>query len=215
LIERTIQKCIQKSNGQSNFNELDNKQKVETKFSLSLPYVKGMEVLKRKLEKIGIKLYFGYPLKLKSLVTSNMKPQSKSIVYQIDCDCGAVYNGETKVGLKNRMGQHGTIIEEDDKESPSEMVKHHHSNKWQCMFQPDNAFVVDNETNYWKRRKKEAIYSMINNSINKCDSIDNGWNNILYKETKRIKDRIKFKKQYQSLNIPIVEGQDGNTGTDE
>ncbi len=56
---------------------------------------------------------------------------------------------------------------------------------------------------------------MINNSINKCDSIDNGWNNILYKETERIKEMIKFKKQHHSLNIPIVEGQDGNTGTDE
>ncbi len=113
------------------------------------------------------------------------------------------------------MKQHETIIEEDSEECPSEMVKHHHSTNWQCMFQPGKAFIVDNETNYWKRRKKEAIYSMMNNSINKCDSIDNGWNNILYQETKRLKDMIKFRKQHYSLHIPTVKGQDGNTGTDE
>jgi len=184
LVERTIQKCLQKSRNLLNSNDPDNQQRVETKFILSLPYVKGMEVLKRKLEKIGIKLYFGYPLKLKSLATSNIKPQSKSVVYQINCSCGKVYNGETKVGFENRMKQHETIIEEDKRDSSSEMVKHHFSTKWQCMFDPQEAVIIDNETNYWKRRKKEAIYSMINNSINKCDSIDNGWTNIIYKETK-------------------------------
>jgi hypothetical protein len=103
--------------------------------------------------------------------------------------------GETKVGLENRMKQHNRIIGEDNKESASEMVKRHHSINWQCMFDPDKAFVVDNETNYWKRRKKEAIYSTINNSINKYDSIDSGWNNILYKETsRRIKEMIELKK---------------------
>ena len=215
LIERSFQKCLRKSNDQSSSNGSENIQKTETKFSLSLPYVKGIEVLKRKLEKIGIKLYFGYPVKLKLLVTSNMKPQSKSIVHQIECDCGPVHNGETKVGLTNRMKQHEKVIEEDNKDSPSEMVKHHYLTNWQCMFQPDNEFVVDNETNYWKRRKQEAIYSLINNSLNKCDSIDTGWNNLLCKETKRIKESIKFKKQHHSLNIPIVEGQYDNTGTDE
>jgi hypothetical protein len=64
------------------------------------------------------------------------------------------------------------------------------------MFDPKEAVIIDNETNYWKRRKKEAIYSMINNSINKCDSIDNGWNNIIYKETKIIKERIYLKKHH-------------------
>jgi len=51
LIEKTMQKCLQNSMNQPNINELNNnKQKPETKFILSLPYAKGMEVLKRKLE---------------------------------------------------------------------------------------------------------------------------------------------------------------------
>ncbi|CAF3685370.1 unnamed protein product [Rotaria sp. Silwood1] len=193
LIEKTIQKCLQISINQQNLNELNNnKPKPETKVTLSLPYVKGIEVLKRKLEQIGVKLYFSYPLKLKSLTTLNIKPQSKSIIYQMNCKCGAIYNGETKVGLKDRMKQHKTKIKENDINSSSEIVKHHNiKNNGQCSFHPNKAFIIDNETNYWKRRKKETIYSIINESINKCDVIDNGWNNVIYKESKKIKEIIK------------------------
>ncbi|CAF3773704.1 unnamed protein product [Rotaria sordida] len=144
---------------QPNLNELNNKQKPETKFTLSLPYVKGMEVLKRKLEQIGIKLYFGHPLKLKSLVTLNIKPQSKSIVYQMNCNCSAIYNGETKVGLTDRMKQYETKIKENNINSSSEIVKHHYMKNRQCSIDPNRAFIIDNEINYWKRRKKETIYS--------------------------------------------------------
>ncbi|CAF3666342.1 unnamed protein product [Adineta steineri] len=54
--------------------------KRETKFTLSLPCVTGIEVLERKLEQISIKLYFSYPLKLRSLTTLNVRSQSKSII---------------------------------------------------------------------------------------------------------------------------------------
>jgi len=140
LIEKTIEKCLQKSFNQSDLNKLNNKQKPETKFILSLPYVKGMEVLKRKLEQIGIKLYFSYPLKLKSLITSNMKHQTKSIVYQINCQCDAIYNGETKIGLMDRMKQHERKIKENDLNSSSEIVKHHYMKNGQCFFRSKESF---------------------------------------------------------------------------
>lgn len=88
-----------------------------------------MEVLKRKLEIVGITLHFGYPSNLKSLVTNSMKPESKSIVYQMECECGVIYNGETKVGIKKRMQQHEVLIENDQEHSPSEIVKYHHTTK--------------------------------------------------------------------------------------
>jgi len=68
-------------------------------------------------------------------------------------------------------------------------------------FDPKKAFIIDNETSYWKRRKKESIYSIINKSINKCDTLDNGWNNLLYEETKKIKQMIKKKQKSNILNI--------------
>ncbi|CAF3812833.1 unnamed protein product [Rotaria sordida] len=60
-------------------------------------------------------------------VTSTIKLQSKSVVYQIECECGAIYNEETKVDLRNRSKQHDRIIEKDDENANSEMVQHNHS----------------------------------------------------------------------------------------
>jgi hypothetical protein len=93
------------------------------------------------------------------------------------------------------MKQHKTKIKENDKNSSSEIVKHHYMKSGQCSFDPNKAFIIDNETNYWKRRKKETIYSIINQSINKCDSIDDGWNNVIYKQSKKIKEIIENKQK--------------------
>ncbi len=120
----------------------------------------------------------------------------------MNCKCGAIYNGETKVGIKYRMKQHKTKIKENDKNSSSEIVKHHYIKDGQCSFDPNVAFIIDNETNYWKRRKKETIYSIINKSINKCDLIDDGWNNVMYKESKKIKEIIEKKqKMYNFYSV--------------
>ena len=196
LIEKSIQNCLQQNNSYDNNKktQLTNKKDEEMKFSLCLPYARGMEMLKRKLEKLHIKLFFSYSRKLNSLIYSNMKPQSKSVVYQMDCECGASYNGETKVGLKKRAEQHNKLIEKHEETANSEIVQHHHSKKWQCMFDSSLSYVVDTETNYIKRRIKEAIFSSINNSINQHKLIDVAWNNILCNEQKSIKEMIKLKK---------------------
>ena len=208
LIESTILSCLkqQKTNTitpRTTSNQYNESKNSQMEYYLSLPYTPGMEVLKRRLEKFKIKLYFSYPKKLYSLVTTNNKPQPKSVIYQIDCECGATYNGETKVGLKTRTKQHEKIIEKDEENSNSEMIQHHHQKRWQCMFNPTLAYIIDKDTNYRKRRIKEAVYSIINNSINKHDTIDNSWNNILFKESTRIKETIKFKKKWQSNNKSI------------
>ena len=84
------------------------------------------------------------------------------------------------------------------------------------MFDPSLSYIVNTETNYRKRRIKEAIFSSINNSINQHKVIDAAWNNILYKEQKFIKDMIKFKKNSQLTTTAWSnDGQDGNSGTDE
>lgn len=191
LIGNTIQTCLRNS---TTIQPIQTKEK-ETEIILSLPYVKGMEVLKRKLEKLKIKLYFSYPKKLNSLVTSNIKSQSKSVIYQIECDCGSIYNGETKVGLELRLKQHERIIEKDELSANSEIVQHHHQKRWQCLFDPKSAFIIDNDTDYRRRKIKEAIYSRINESINHHCNIDIAWNNTLYEHRTVVKNNIKFKKK--------------------
>ena len=216
IIEKTIQQSLLEKKQSTTINQRLEKTDPEQQLTLHLPYKNGMEVLKRKLEKVGVKLYFTYPIKLKSLTTTNIKPQPKSVVYQINCQCGAIYNGETKVGLSSRIKQHLAIIKINEKETPSELVKHHLETKGKCKFDPKKAFIISSETNYRKRHKKESIYSTINKSINKFDAIDESWNNVLHKETKSIKRTIENKRLHQETeNKTISEGQDGNTGTDE
>jgi hypothetical protein len=202
-IQTSLKECTNNITTNNNKKQTDNKKNVDMEFSLSLPYVHGMEVLKRKLEKLKIKLYFSYPKKINSLVTSNIKPPSKSVVYQINCECGSVYNGETKVGLKTRSKQHNALIEKDEKNASSELVQHHHQKRWQCMFDPNSAFTIDSDTDFRRRRIKEAVYSTLNDSINKHDLIDNAWNNILHKESTTIKENIKFKMKMNSLKQQV------------
>ena len=188
------------------------------KYCISLQYVQGIEVLKRKLEKLNIKVYFSYPNKIQTACSSSStKPRSKSNIYQITCDCGTIYNGETKVGMKKRMLQHKKVIERDDESSNSEMVQHHHKTKHQCMFDPSKAFIIDNEIDRRKRRIKESIYSTINNAINRRDEIDNLWLPLLYERTTTIKNIIEMKRRTaNALDSPYkVDEQDGDSGTEE
>ncbi|CAF1126020.1 unnamed protein product [Adineta steineri] len=190
------------------------KKKNDMKYILCLPYVRGIEVLKRKLEKLKIQLYFSYPNKLQSSFNQSLKTQSKSIIYQIQCNCNtpSIYNGETKKGLETRTKQHSSMINNDDKKS--EMVQHHRNNNYQCLFNTKNAFIIDQEKNWQKRRIKEALYSKINKSINKHDDISEAWNPILYKAEEQLKRKITSKMNNQ-IRQRKTEKQDGNSDTGE
>jgi hypothetical protein len=184
----------------SNMNHSPKTNNNEFKFSISLPYVPGIEVLKRRLEKLKIKLYFSYPNKLQSYFNQSMKVQSKSVVYQLQCDCNPpkIYNGETKVGIKNRMKQHFQLINKLD--NKSEMVQHIEENRYQCLFNTEQAFILQQEKNWNKRRIKEAIYSLVNNSINKHDNLIEAWDPILFKTKQQIQRKIQQQRQQQSNN---------------
>ncbi|CAF3520190.1 unnamed protein product [Rotaria sp. Silwood1] len=159
--------------------------------SLTLPYVPGMEVLKRKLEKkLKIKLYFSYPYKLQSQFNQSLKVPSKSIIYQIPCSCRQTYVGQTKVGIDNRMKQHSKAINDNENNSKSEMVKHFQEKKFQCLFDTNDAFIIEEEKDYWKRRTKEAIYSIISESVNTHDEINAAWTPILHKAKHQIERKI-------------------------
>jgi hypothetical protein len=80
------------------------------------------------------------------------------------------------------------------------------------MFDLNKAFVIDNEIGWKKRRIKEAIYSTINNSINRKDDINTLWLPLLHESSARIKSIIEIKSR---SNAPSVEQQDGDSGTAE
>ena len=70
------------------------------------------------------------------------------------------------------------------------MVKHFQEKKFQCLFDTNDALIIDEENDYWKRRTKEAIYSIISASINTHDEINAAWTPILYQATHQIQRKI-------------------------
>ncbi|CAF4873932.1 unnamed protein product [Rotaria sp. Silwood1] len=193
LIKQTCEefkpnKKVTNDENNKQLTNIDNNE--EMKYSLSLPYIPGMEVLKRKLEKLKIKLYFSYPQKLQSYFNRSLKTSSKSVIYQIPCSCKQTYVGQTKVGIEKRMKQHSKTLNDNADDSKSEMMKHFQEKKFQCLFDTNDAFIIDEEKDYWKRRTKEAIYSIISQSINTHDEIDAAWTPVLYKTKEQIRRKI-------------------------
>ncbi|CAF2648494.1 unnamed protein product [Rotaria sp. Silwood2] len=104
IVEKHIMNTIK--TGNTKLDKQQNNKNKTPNYTITLPYVPGIDVLKRKLEKLNIKIYFSYPNKIQTTCTNIIKPKSKSNIYQINCNCGATYNGETKVGLKKCITQH-------------------------------------------------------------------------------------------------------------
>ncbi|CAF0966041.1 unnamed protein product [Rotaria sordida] len=180
-IQKSIQDILRSIINDNNINNnqipTTNKKEKEGKFlySITLPYIPRIEILKRNLKKLNVKLYSSYPNKMNSLFNNNIKPTSKSIIYQIECNCSAIYNGETKVRLINRIKQHEKVINKNDDKQNSKIVQHHINKLHQCRFNTNTAFIIDNEIDFKKRRIKESIYSIINDSINRHDQLDERW----------------------------------------
>ena len=129
IINKNIMNVIKTTINQLNKDIETKKKDSMMKHKITLQFVEGINVLKRKLEKLNIKVYFSYPKKIQTLSTNIIKPKSKSSIYQINCTCGLIYNGETKVGLQKRISQHNTLIKKNEKTSSSEIVQHHIKNK--------------------------------------------------------------------------------------
>jgi hypothetical protein len=194
--EKEIQQLIKTTLSTTNSQTSPPERKTEElKYSITLPYTPGMEVLKRKLKKLQIQLYYSYPNKLHSYLNSSTQTKTNSVVYQIKCDCGETYIGETKVGLTKRIKQHEKLIKKDEKQSKSEMVQHIHDKKHQCKFNTSPAIVIDKEVNWRKRRLKEAIHSTVYNSINRHDDIDGMWLPIIHNNSEPIKKKIEYRQQ--------------------
>jgi hypothetical protein len=86
------------------------------------------------------------------------------------------------------MHQHFQLINKLD--NKSEMVQHIEEKRYQCLFNTEQAFMVKQEKNWSKRKIKEAIYSLVNNSINKHDNLIEAWDPILFKAKKQIQRKI-------------------------
>ena len=99
------------------------------------------------------------------------------------------------------MCQHYQLIEKDSDETKSEMVQHHKEKRWQCLFDPSNAIILDVETDRRKRLLKESIYSDVFQSINKRIILNDAWRTILNKNAGIIRKKIALKETNHIASI--------------
>ena len=172
IIEEHIRNTINNHETKKQIEEKLKSKQQEYKYTITILYIKGVEVLKRKLNEINIKVFFSYPNKLQTQCTNNLKQNSKSNMYQIACTCGSIYNGETADGIEKRIQQHTSTIIKNKESSKPELVQHHRKNEYKCKLDKRKAIIMDNEINRMKRRIKQSIYSITNNSINPHDELN-------------------------------------------
>ena len=89
----------------------------------------------------------------------------KGVVYQIGCNCGEQYIGETGRTLAVRMKEHKSAVNRDDSNNGISV----HANSTCHDINWEGAKVIEVEEN-WKRRKyKEAIHIALNKSSMNLD----------------------------------------------
>ena len=140
-----------------------------------MPYEKGIS---ENIARIGKKFNFkvvhtkGKSFKnmlVRNITTSLEKQKQSGVVYRVTCgDCGSQYIGETGRSLETRMEEHRQDVIEIEKISSNF----------------DDIEILNKESNFIKRKFKEAIAMKKNNAplLNKRDEIkdiSNVWENII------------------------------------
>ena len=97
-------------------NEENEEEKEKT---LVLPYVRGLsEAINRTCKTLGVETAFTSKPTLRSLLTqvkSKIPIENKvGVIYEIPCECGAVYVGETGRNLKTRVEEHQKAVKKGD-----------------------------------------------------------------------------------------------------
>ena len=130
IIEKHIKNTINNHQTKKQKEEKLSPKQQEYKYIITISYIKGVEVLKRKLNEINIKVFFSYLNKLQTQSTNNLKQNSNSNIYQIACMCDSIYNGETTVGIEKFIQQYISTIIKNKENSTSEVVQHYRKNKY-------------------------------------------------------------------------------------
>ena len=119
---------------------------------------------------------------VRNITTSLEKQKQSGVVYRVTCgDCGSQYVGETGRSLETRMDEHRQDAE-GEVEKISGLSEHLRQTMHKANF--DDVEILNKESNFIKRKFKEAIAIKKNNAplLNKKDeikAISNVWENII------------------------------------
>lgn len=177
LIRDTITKYKNKTFSQTKDNQ-------QNHTFMTLPYIKGIsEKIRRIAKDYNIKVAFRSDKTLRSLLTKT-KPENnlhKNCIYQIPCECGEVYIGETKRPLDIRVKEHKTHTERGET-SRSGIAEHSWSKEHRVRW--SEASVVHTESHWKKRKFKEAAFIQTNSNNFSKPSVDipNLWRPLLNRD---------------------------------
>lgn len=151
---KTIQNSIRDSHTVQNKNvdQTDEKQ-------LCIPYVRGVSEKIRRISKTyNIRTSFKSSRTLREVLTKT-KPQhptnTKNCIYEVPCECGEVYIGETKRPLHVRIEEHKKNTQRGET-TKSGIANHVWDN--QHHIQWSEAKVLAKEDHWYKRKFKEAVF---------------------------------------------------------
>ena len=158
---------------------------------VNLPYVKGTgEILRRIFQKHKIRCTFYSSDTLWNKLSHPKDPvdsnQQNNVVYKIPCsDCNAVYIGESKRTLDQRVKEHERAVRNGDidkNEIADHSWKHDHKFDW------NKKSIIDREQHMVSRKIKETIHSINDkNHINGISySLPDIWIPALTKHQKRV-----------------------------
>lgn len=185
IMKKTIHKLRNDTTPQS--TPID--ESTTTKKYVSIPYIKGLfERTKFLLQKYDLEtvgsacesLNIGVFSKLKDKVP--LEKQS-NVVYQVVCDCGSTYTGQTKQHLKTRINQHKNDATHITSDVNKKSALSNHIKNSSHTLSLNNVKVIDRENNYRKRSILEMIHiKKSKNSINKqtdSEYLKNYYDNII------------------------------------
>ena len=153
-------------------------QKEEEKQPLAvIPYVSGVsERIRKACEKYNLKVVFKSGPTLRSLLTRVKDPLPKEklagVVYQIPCQCGKVYVGETQRRLETRVKEHRDACNKGDT-GKSAIAEHQWDQQHQVNW--EDTRVLDRASRPVQLRVKEALYiqkTPTNNRLNRDEGYE-------------------------------------------
>ena len=163
IVKKVIHETLSKSKASKKKNEDD-----EYAIKMYMPYEKGIsENIARIGKKFNVKLVHTKGKSLKNMFMRNItisleKHKQSGVVYRVTRgDCGSQYVGETGRSLETRMVEHRQDAE-GEVEKISELSEHLRQTMHKANF--DKVEILNKESNFIKRKFKEAIAIKKNNA---------------------------------------------------
>ena len=155
--------------------------------TMVIPYVRGLsEKIRRLAGKHNIRTAFKSGSTIKTF-TTKVRPRcdqkhTKECVYEIPCQCGNVYIGETGRPLSVRLKEHQRNIRQGEIEK-SRLAEHVWAESHNILW--DKSQPIAREQNAIKRKIKESAFICSNRNVISQQSIElkNIWLPVIKKET--------------------------------